>query len=166
MAQLRGLGLNATQARRLHGAFELARFVVQSVEMRHSQEPVRGPDDVCAFLQANMGHLDNERFVVFLLDSRQRIIDVQEVSTGSLAQVDVHPRELFGAAVRLRAHSIIVAHNHPSGDADPSAADVELTRRISEAGRLLGIPLLDHFVVARGAGGVLRCNSLAQSGFL
>ncbi len=82
-----------------------------------------------------------------MLNSRQRVIEAQVIGIGSLAQVDVHPRELFRPAIRLGAHSVIVAHNHPSGDPEPSDSDVQLTHRMAEAGLLVGIPVLDHVVV-------------------
>jgi DNA repair protein RadC len=74
---------------------------------------------------------------------------VRQIAVGSLAQVDVHPREVFRPLVRSGMHSVILVHNHPSGDVEPSDADLELTRRLSDVGRLVGIPVLDHLVVTR-----------------
>ena len=90
---------------------------------------------------------EQEAFVAVLLDSRQRTLAVRVIALGSLAQVEVHPRELFRDAVRMAAHAMIIGHNHPSGDPRPSDADHALTRRMVDAGKLLGIPVLDHLVV-------------------
>lgn len=93
-----------------------------------------------------------ESFWVFTLDARNRIIGKREVSRGSLSQTVVHPREVFAPAITKRAAAIIVAHNHPSGEPSPSPEDDALTRRLREAGKMLGIPLLDHLVIC-GSGG-------------
>jgi DNA repair protein RadC len=83
------------------------------------------------------------------LDARQRVRIVELVAIGSLSSVEVHPREVFRPLVRAGMHSVIAVHNHPSGDATPSEADLELTRRLADVGVLVGIPLLDHLVVTR-----------------
>ena len=86
--------------------------------------------------------------MVLLLDTRHRLIREVEVSRGSLNQSLVHPREVFAPALREAAAAILVVHNHPSGDPSPSREDHEVTRRLAKAGELLGIPLLDHVVIA------------------
>lgn len=91
---------------------------------------------------------EQESFVVLMLNARQRVLAVHRIALGSLAQVDVHPREVFRAAVRMCAHSIVMGHNHPSGDSSPSSGDRVLTRRMKKAGKILGIPVLDHIIVA------------------
>lgn len=102
-----------------------------------------------------------ECFVVLGLDARQRLLEARAVALGSLAQVEVHPREIFRSQLRLGAHSILVGHNHPSGDPEPSNADVELTRRLADVGRLIGIPVLDHVIVTE-----VEHVSFAQLGLL
>lgn len=97
--------------------------------------------------RVNVSELDVENFYVVSLSSRQKILDFHLCSVGMLASVDVHPREVFRRAIIYNAHSIIVCHNHPSGDADPSGADRELTERIAKAGDLIGIPMLDHIIL-------------------
>jgi DNA repair protein RadC len=144
-AELRHLGATDRQADRLVAAFELSR---EAAKHRKAWRPqIKAPNDVVTYLNTHLPQKEQESFVVLLLDSRQRVIDARTVSIGSLAQVDVHPRELFRDAIRIRAHSVILAHNHPSGDPEPSEADVNLTNRMAEAGRLVGIPVLDHIVV-------------------
>lgn len=90
-----------------------------------------------------------EHFIVLYLDARDRLIYRETVSIGTLTASLVHPREVFSPAVERRAAAIIVAHNHPSGDSSPSSEDRQATRRLSQAGRLLGITLIDHVVVTK-----------------
>ena len=99
--------------------------------------------------------------MALLLDSKHHVLRRVIVGVGTLAGVDCHPRECFREAVRSCAAAIIVAHNHPSGDAEPSMDDIALTARLRDAGILLGIPVLDHIVVA--VGGYI---SLADRGML
>jgi len=108
---------------------------------------LRQPSDVASFLRAHLRGSAQENFVVIGLDSRQRVRLVRTVGVGSLAQVDVHPREVFRPLIRNGIHAVILAHNHPSGDSEPSEADVELTNRMCEIGKMVGIPVLDHLVV-------------------
>jgi DNA repair protein RadC len=108
-----------------------------------------------------MRSLAQEVFFVLLLDSRHRLLRSVEVSRGSLSQSLVHPREVFAPALRESAAAILVVHNHPSGDPVPSREDHEVTRRLAEAGELLGVPLIDHIVVAAGG-----YTSFADRGWL
>jgi DNA repair protein RadC len=146
-ADLRSLGLNATQAKRLHGAFELARRVAEADLRKGAQ--LNRPEAAVAFVRAHVPHTEQEMFVVLFLDARQKVIDARVVAVGSIANLPVHPREVFREAIRLRAHSVLVAHNHPSQDPMPSQADFELTERLVDVGKLLGIPVLDHIVLGR-----------------
>lgn len=111
-------------------------------------------------LCAAMARYRVEVFRVLLLNSRHDVLKRVTVSRGSLASAVVHPREVFRPAILASAAAIIVVHNHPSGDPEPSAEDVEVTRRLAKAGELLGIPLLDHVIVARGC----RYVSLRERG--
>lgn len=104
---------------------------------------------------------DQETFVALVLDAKHRLITLRQVALGSATSVEVHPREVFGPSVREAAAAVIVAHNHPSGDPEPSEEDRQLTLRLLKAGELLGIRLIDHLIVG-GAGYV----SLADRGFL
>lgn len=88
-----------------------------------------------------------EVFAVLLLNGKHRIVGMAEVSRGTVTATLVHPREVFGPALRMSSAAVIVVHNHPSGDPEPSVDDVEVTRRLIEAGRMLGVPLLDHVIV-------------------
>lgn len=106
------------------------------------------PSVVADVFRNLFGFTPKETFAAFMLDSKYRIVAVEQVSVGTLNSSLVHPREVFGPAIRLgTVAAIIVAHNHPSGDTKPSSQDVDVTKRLHEAGNLLGIPLLDHVVV-------------------
>jgi DNA repair protein RadC len=109
--------------------------------------PLRKPAEAAEYVRASLQGATQEHFLVLGLDSRQRVRLVRTVGVGSLAQVDVHPREVFRPLVRSGSHSAILAHNHPSGDPGPSEADIDLTRRLCDVGRLVGIPVLDHLIV-------------------
>jgi len=95
--------------------------------------------------------LDRERFVVVLLDGKNRVLGFHVVSVGSLTAALVHPREVFKAAILANAAAVILAHNHPSGDPSPSAEDRALTARLRQAGELIGIRVLDHVVIGDGS---------------
>ncbi|MCA9670472.1 MAG: DNA repair protein RadC, partial [Myxococcales bacterium] len=100
-------------------------------------------------LRRRLAFLEHEAFVVLCLDARNQVIAEVQVAQGSATSVEVHPREVFMPAVREAAAALIVAHNHPSGDPEPSDDDLHLTERLRRAARLLGIPLLDHLVITR-----------------
>src|SRR5215510_14296000 len=90
---------------------------------------------------------DREQFIAIFLDSRSEVIGMNTVSVGTLTESLVHPREVFKGAILANAASVIVAHNHPSGDHFPSEADLTVTAKLKESGRILGIPLEDHVVI-------------------
>ena len=99
-----------------------------------------------------------EHFVAVLLDTRHRLIRLKPIAVGSLSASLVHPRELFKEAIAACAAAVIVAHNHPSGDPTPSEADVALTKRLGQAGKLLGIEVLDHLIL--GTEGIVSMKAL------
>lgn len=110
---------------------------------------IRGPADAAAFLRRAVADDAREHFVAIYLDGRHRPIAHQIVSIGTATASLVHPREVFQPAVLLGACAVVVAHNHPSGDPSPSSEDREVTKRLAEAGNLLGITLLDSIVWTR-----------------
>jgi DNA repair protein RadC len=103
-----------------------------------------------------------EVFCALLFDGKQRVTAYAEITRGTLTASLVHPREVFGAAVRMGAASVIVAHNHPSGDPEPSAEDLAVTERLRQAGEILGIPLLDHLVIGRDSFVSLRARGVMR----
>ena len=106
--------------------------------------------DVYELLKENLCDLKQEVFVVLYLDTKNRILKEEIVTKGTLDASLIHPREVFRGAIKESAHAVIVAHNHPSGDPTPSEEDKEVTRRLSEAGELLSINLLDHVIIGSG----------------
>lgn len=139
-------GVGPAAAASVVAAVELSRRLARCG--RDWAMPLRRPTDVAEYMRAQLRGASQEHFVVLGLDARQRVILQRTVAVGSLARVDVHPRELFRPLVRQGAHAAVMVHNHPSGDPQPSDADVELTRRMVEVGKLVGIAILDHLVVS------------------
>jgi len=110
-----------------------------------------GSAEVFQYLRPRLGPLRKEVFCVLLLDAKHRKLRDVQISEGSLTASIVHPREVFAPAVRDSAAAVILAHNHPSGDPAPSPEDVELTRRLRQAGEIIGIRVLDHVIVGANA---------------
>jgi len=117
--------------------------------------------DAASFLAGRLAHLRKEYFVALLLDGKNRLIRQVRISEGSLTSSIVHPREAFLPAVRASAAAVIFAHNHPSGDPTPSREDIAVTEQLHNAGRILGISVLDHIVIGDGS-----FRSLAEEGLL
>ena len=120
---------------------------------------IRGPGDVAALFMDEMRHFDKEHFRAALLNTKNRILRVVTVSIGSLNASIVHPREILKPAISASAASIILIHNHPTGDPTPSNEDIEFTKRFAKCGELIGIQLLDHIIIGAG-----RYQSLKESG--
>jgi DNA repair protein RadC len=141
-------GVGPAGAARLIACLELAR---RASAWKVGERPVVStPEDVCRLCATQLRGLDREHFWALVLSTKNRLLRMVEVSVGSLNTSIVHPRELFKEAVRASAASIVVVHNHPSGDPTPSSADLQLTRRLAKAGEVLGIELLDHVVIGDG----------------
>lgn len=111
------------------------------------RKTIGSPSDVVDLCAQRLRGCDRERFWALALDTRNHLIATIDVSLGSLDASIVHPRELFRDAVRLSASTLVLVHNHPSGDPTPSGADIKLTRRLVEAGELMGIDVVDHVVI-------------------
>lgn len=109
---------------------------------------IRGPEDVFKLLGRRLIKEAREHFIVILLNARHEVEVVETVSVGSLNASIVHPREVFKPAVIQSAASVVLVHNHPSGDPEPSEEDISITKRLVEAGELLGIGVLDHVIIA------------------
>ncbi len=124
-------------------------------------EAIRSPADTEAFLLARMRHLDHELFCCLYLDNRHRVLRFDEMFRGTIDGTSVYPREVVKEALAINAAAVILAHNHPSGVAEPSQADERITRRIKSALELVDIRLLDHLIV--GDGGT---TSLASRGLI
>lgn len=151
-------GLSQKKAEILLAALELGKRV-------YTEEPVvgkiiRSPEDAASVFDY-MKHQTQEHFVVAFLNTKNVVIGMKTVFKGSLNASIVHPREVFREALQRSAASIIVSHAHPSGDPTPSREDIEVTKRLSEVGKLVGIDLLDHIIV-----GFNRFTSLKEKGYL
>lgn len=111
---------------------------------------VTSPQSVADLLMDEMQYLKQECFKILLLDTKNKVIKVEGISLGILNASLVHPREVFVKAIKQHSAAIILAHNHPSGDPEPSSEDKNITKRLVAAGELLGIPVLDHIIIGRG----------------
>ncbi|HEY8999315.1 MAG TPA: DNA repair protein RadC [Candidatus Saccharimonadales bacterium] len=136
-------GVSIATASRVLGGLELAR--------RHLVRdllPLRTQDEILGRL-ADIRTLSQEHFICLSLDGGQRLIARRTITIGLLDSVQAHPREVFADAIADRAASVVIAHNHPSGDATPSQRDITCTQQLAAAGQLLGIPLRDHLILTK-----------------
>ncbi|TFE01162.1 JAB domain-containing protein [Jeotgalibacillus salarius] len=122
---------------------------------------IRSPEDGATFLMNEMRFLTQEHFVALYLNTKNQIIHQQTIFIGSLNSSIVHPREVFKEAFKRSAASIICAHNHPSGDPTPSKEDIDVTRRLVECGKMIGIEVLDHLII-----GEKKYVSLKEKGYM
>ncbi len=155
LSQLKGIG--PAKAAQVKAGVELGRRVARDESLERTV--VASPADVARYFLAELRDLEQEQLYALLVDGKGGIIACELISVGDLSGAPAHPREVFKAAVRQNAHAVILVHNHPSGDPTPSELDVAVTRRLAEAGRILGIEVLDHLVV-----GDNRYVSLRQYG--
>jgi DNA repair protein RadC len=132
---------------------ELGRRVAGAMVNQQQRAAIKSTYDALAYCRDKFGRLAvqgaQEEFHVITLDTKNKVIDVHQVSVGLLDQTVVHPREVFRPAIKDAAKTVILVHNHPSGDPTPSDKDQSLTQRLEEAGQTLGIQVLDHIIVAR-----------------
>lgn len=138
-------GLGTAKAARLCAALELASRL-QS-EPFHTRTVITGPGALAAYLAPMFRNARTEHFNIVMLNSANQIIRIQEVSHGSLNACVIHPREVFRLAIAESAAGIILVHNHPSGNTEPSKADIEITKRLVQAGNIVDIRILDHLII-------------------
>lgn len=136
--------------------------VVKEKTIKYGRDAVTSPKDVVVVTEKLLKGSDREKFVVVCLDAKCKPTAVNVVSIGSLTASIVHPREVFKVAILSNAHSVVAIHNHPSGDPSPSNEDKAITNRLVDAGKLLGIPLMDHIVVGDNG----RYLSLKEEGLI
>jgi DNA repair protein RadC len=161
LASVKGIGM--AKALQLAAAFELGKRLAQESP---SQGKLDSPDLVYELLGPEMRMLAKESLRAVLLDTRYRLLRVEEISLGSISECVAHPREVFRPALVHSAFAVILAHNHPSGDPSPSAADVRMSRQMAEAARILQIRLLDHVIIGAPGHGPLPYYSFKESGVL
>ncbi len=147
LSTVRGIGL--AKATQLKAAFELGRRL-DSYPVKEKRA-IRSPEDALQEVKAKLKGKKKEHFLTILLDTRNQVIGIAPISVGSLDSSVVHPREVFREALAASAASVIFVHNHPSGDPSPSEDDIKLTQRLVEAGKIMGVEVLDHVVVADSA---------------
>jgi DNA repair protein RadC len=141
-------GLTEREAERVVAAFGLARKLASS--QKGQPYIVRTPEDAARYMMEAMRYLPQEHFVVMHLDTKNQVVAHDTVFIGSLNASVAHPREIFRAAIKRNSAAIICFHNHPSGDPTPSPEDADITRRLVETGRIMGIEVLDHIIIGDG----------------
>jgi len=152
-------GIGPAKAVELLAALELGRRAQAGSD---EQRPVlRSPEDAARRLIPFLRDREKESFVVLVLDAQNALRTLAEVSSGTLNASLVHPREVFRVAIENGAAAVLVAHNHPSGNPEPSTEDLEITRQLAESGKILGIPLHDHLIIAGN-----RFVSFAERGLI
>ena len=157
LMQIHGIG--EAKASQISAVFELARRLETFVE--EPKRKVRSPKDVYTLMYPKMREQKKERFITLYLDTKNQILKEETVSIGSLNASIVHPREVFKSALLESSASVIMIHNHPSGDPSPSREDILVTEKLVEGGKLLGIDVLDHIIIGDG-----KYVSLKDEGFV
>jgi len=158
LREVRGIGLS--KACQIKAAFELANRCNKSG--KEGKNPlIKTPEDAYNVLKGRARGEKKEHFWALLLNTRNRLIRSQEISIGSLDTSIVHPRELFREAIAASASSMIIAHNHPSGNPEASQDDIKLSKRLLEVGEITGIDVIDHIIIGDG-----RYISLKREGLL
>ncbi len=141
-------GIGKIKALQIKALLELSKRMAK--EKYHEGLKVEGPKILADYFMENLRHEKTECFIVTFLDTKCKMIGYQTVSKGSLTASIVHPREVYKLAIQKSAYSIIVLHNHPSGDPVPSKEDLQITSRLKQAGEIVGIPLIDHIIIGDG----------------
>lgn len=154
-------GLGEVKAAKLKACVELARRL--TLERPDERVRISSPEDVAVLISSEMAALDQEELRVILLNTKNEVVRISTVYRGSVNAAQIRVAEVFKEAVRQNAPSLVVAHNHPSGDPTPSPDDVAVTRELVQAGRLLDIEVLDHLVIGDGRHVSLRRKGLGFS---
>jgi DNA repair protein RadC len=157
MTEIKGIG--HAKAIQILAAVEIGRRV--SNLSFNDRYVIRSPEDGAKYVMNDMRFLSQEHFVCLYLNTKNQVIHKQTIFIGSLNASIVHPREVFREALKRSAASIIALHNHPSGDPTPSREDIEVTKRLVECGKIIGIDLLDHLIIGEN-----KFVSLKEKGYL
>jgi DNA repair protein RadC len=152
-------GIGMVKSIQLLAAAELGRRVAKTTP--EERWTIRSPEDVAELMMEEMRYLTQEHFVCLFLNTKNQVIGRNTIFIGSLNSSIVHPREVFKEAIRRSSAAIICLHNHPSGDPTPSKEDIDVTKRLIEGGRILGIDVLDHIVI-----GDAKYSSLKNKGYI
>ncbi|MBM7623094.1 RadC family protein [Sporohalobacter salinus] len=143
LQEIKGIGV--AKAAQINATVELGRRI--RLANQETKEVITSPQDVANLLLAKLSFLEKEHFVVLLLNTKNEIISIEDISVGSLSNSIVHPREVFKPAIKRSSAAMILAHNHPSGNPEPSNEDIKVTNRIKRAGKIIGIEILDHLII-------------------
>lgn len=146
LSKIKGVGIS--KACQIIAAIELGKRL--SVKIRESRQGIKSPRDIADLFMEEMRYYKKEHFKILLLNTKNEMISSETISIGSLNSSLVHPREVFVNAIRRSASCIILIHNHPSGNPRPSEEDIHITKRLVEAGKIIGIEVLDHIVIGDG----------------
>ena len=145
LSQIKGIGL--AKAAQIKASFELGRR--EDLEPETINFDIKNPESVVKAIRASIKDKAKEHFKLILLNPRNKIIGISTISIGTLNASLVHPREVFKDAIAHSAASVVLAHNHPSGDPEPSEDDLTITKRLIEAGKILGVEVIDHLIVGK-----------------
>jgi len=157
LSQIKGIGL--AKAAQIKACFELGRREELEPELKNFD--IKDPESVVRAIRASIKDKAKEHFKLILLNPRNKIIGISTISIGTLNASLVHPREVFKDAITHSAASVVLAHNHPSGDPEPSEDDLKITKKLVDAGKILGIEVLDHIIIAKNG-----FKSLANEGLI
>lgn len=148
LKKIKGLGL--AKACQLKACFEISKRLVKEESLgKHKNQIIKQPKDLFPLLKEKITNFHKEYFIVASLDNRNKIISIDTVSVGTLNSSLIHPRETFEIAIKNHAASIIICHNHPSGELKPSEDDLAVTQNLIKAGKLLGIEVADHLIITK-----------------
>lgn len=140
--------------------------LVREGSFPYADNVIREPEDAAKIMQQHYDGSDREVFSFIALNVKHRVIGIHDVSVGSLTASVVHPREVFKAALLMNSAAIIIAHCHPSGDTTPSREDLNITRQLMEAGKLLDIPILDHLITGTDQEAHTAFCSMKEEGYI
>lgn len=154
-------GIGRDKALRLLAAVELAKMLATTPPVE--RPAVKQPEDAARLVMEEMRYLDREQFRIIHLNTKNQVTGQEVVATGTLNSTSIHPREVFKNAVKASTAAIIAVHNHPSGDPTPSREDIQITKRLIEAGEIIGIQILDHLIIGDGRFVSFKAREAAKS---
>lgn len=147
LTQIKGIG--TTQAGKILACLEISKRFNEQIPQGKKVNPITSPDILFEQIKNKVTNYFKEHFFVCSLDTRNNLIAVDEISVGTLTASLVHPREAFEMGIKRHAAHIIIAHNHPSGETEPSEDDLKITKRLVDAGKIMGIEILDHLIITQ-----------------
>ncbi len=156
LKEIRGVGL--AKAAQLQACIEIARRIngyVHDQKQNDRKKHILSSKDVYKLVKSRIKNYAKEHFIILSFDSRNKLLGMDTVSIGTLNSNLVHPRETFEAAIRRHAAKIVIVHNHPSGDTIPSKEDIEITKQLVEAGKIMDIEVMDHLIIGNGYRSIL-----------